>query len=64
MLNFKEKYDEVLQLFKKYKLQNENDRRKGQLCTYDYMERFFIKIYGGKINSTRLLEEIKNHWKV
>jgi hypothetical protein len=28
------------------------------------MERFFIKIYGGKINSTRLLEEIKNHWKV
>ncbi|MGO4905673.1 hypothetical protein [Flavobacterium sp. W20_MBD1_R3] len=57
----KEKYEEVLQLFQKYKLQErENDRRKSSnyvptiawsVSLSKYME--------GKINSVRLLQEIK-----
>jgi hypothetical protein len=57
----KEKYEEVLQLFQKYKLQErENDRRKrsNYVPTISWSVSL-SKYMEGKINSVRLLQEIK-----
>jgi biotin carboxylase len=53
----KEKYDEVLQLSKNTKLQ-EMIAEKGQLCTITWSVSL-SKYMEGKINSTRLLEDLR-----